>query len=87
MNAPSSTQPTVEGRWTVFVCTGCGECTGRHNACDAKREATPVVPCDEAAIERAMPALAATDSDYRYVSKADLRAAVVEVLRAAGAEA
>lgn len=48
----------IEGRWTIFVCTGCGEATGRHKGCDALREATPVVPCDEAAVERAVRALA-----------------------------
>jgi hypothetical protein len=40
----------VEGRWTIFVCTGCGGATGRHEKCDAVREAVPVVPCDDAAV-------------------------------------
>ena len=48
----------AQGRWTVFVCDACGEATGRHKDCDnAHRTATPVVPFDDAAIERAAKAL------------------------------
>jgi hypothetical protein len=53
----------LEGRWTIFVCTGCGGATGRHNACDALREATPVVPVDDAAVERAARRLYDTDDE------------------------
>lgn len=34
-------------RWTIFVCTACGQATGRHKDCDAKREAVEVVPAEE----------------------------------------
>jgi hypothetical protein len=51
----------MKGAWSIYVCTGCGGATGRHNACDAIREQTPVVPCDDAAVERAARALAAKD--------------------------
>jgi hypothetical protein len=71
----------MRGRWDVFVCTGCGECTGRHAACDAVREKTPVVPCDDAAVERAALAIAqeaghaSTASYARRLAAAALRAA------------
>lgn len=68
----------LEGRWTIFVCTGCGEATGRHKACDAKREATPVVPVDDAAVERAMNALAGDEDPEHF------RLIVEQVFEAAG---
>lgn len=55
---------TLDGRWTVFVCTGCESPTGRHKDCDAVREATPVVPCDPAAVERAASALLEANQDF-----------------------
>lgn len=34
-------------RWTIYVCTGCGGATGRHDDCDAPREAVEVVPASQ----------------------------------------
>lgn len=83
----------LEGRWHVFVCSGCGECTGRHGACDALRVRTPVVPVDDAAVERAAEALfgngildeiaASSDGDGRDCWD-DAESIVKAVLRAAG---
>jgi hypothetical protein len=76
----------LEGRWIIFVCTGCGEATGRHQACDAKREATPVVPVDEAAVERVAQAIyEAGRGDWQGFRDAQRAREVAEfVLRAAG---
>jgi hypothetical protein len=76
----------VEGRWTVYVCTGCEMPTGRHKDCDAAREATPVVPVDDAAVERAEVAAAKILAPYSKELTPDIVAQqIVEaVLRAAG---
>lgn len=75
----------IEGRWEIFVCTGCGGATGRHAECDALRERTPVVPCDDAAVERAARAVVDNysydDDDPNWAR--DLAEAV---LRAAGGQ-
>jgi hypothetical protein len=85
---PNPPPAPIGGRWTI---------THRHankgtfgyrppeNYIDGPEcRLVEVVPVpDEAAIERGAKALAATDSDYRYVSAADIRNAVLAVLRAA----
>lgn len=91
MKAPADPVPALEGRWHVFVCTGCGECTGRHQACDAERRKTPVVPCDPEAVERVAAHLGRR---YFYVDWAivdeptrdDLREAARDILTTAGVE-
>jgi hypothetical protein len=40
-------QTQIADRWTIYVCTGCGGATGRHDKCDAKREAIEVMPVSE----------------------------------------
>lgn len=52
--------------------------------CDGPVEQVPMVPCDDAAVERAMDALEASDSDYRYVTRRDIRETVEAIFRAAG---
>lgn len=80
----------MEGCWTVYVCTGCGLPTGRHKDCDALREAVPVVPCDDAAVDRAAYALACLGNcglpwaEIREQDREGWRARAQAVLRAAG---
>lgn len=71
----------IEGRWIIFVCAGCGGATGRHQDCDANREATPVVPCDAAALDRAAHALAEAQKSRpsaRDLAEVALRAAAAK---------
>lgn len=62
--SPSTAEPGTDlGRWTIFVCSGCGGATGRHRDCDAKRFEMPVVPADEDAVDRLAQHLHDTDED------------------------
>jgi uncharacterized OB-fold protein len=84
----------VEGRWMLHVCKDCGErAHGPGSRCAKDRRRTwtemrevPVVPCDEAAVERGTDALIRQegfepDEDSRDAWREHARA----VLRAAGA--
>lgn len=78
----------VEGRWTIMLCKDCGQRAHYQDRCpkDRRRVWTemvemPVVPCDDAAVERGVDSFAGimTVSDERV-----RRAIVVAVLQAAG---
>lgn len=74
----------MEGTWTITkIATDLLTPPYRDHILGPETGPTEVVPCDDAAIERGMNALEASDKDYRYVTRADIRTTVEAVLRAA----
>jgi len=80
----------MEGRWTIYQCPATGR-VGLHDSfrtcdCPAPFKAVPVVPCDDAALERGAEALIRIAKrwgmgDWQPTGARELAA---EVLRAAG---
>jgi hypothetical protein len=90
----------VIGRWTIMLCKDCGQRAHYQNRCpkDRRRVWTemvevPVVPCDDAAVERAMLELYELGRGQKWpgvleggiaVSHVGIEIVVKAVLRAAG---